>query len=282
MGDGAAAGRTADDGREEAPSPGGTATVAARQAPGGEPPDVIEVVFPAAGPPGSRPAVADARVLSGRADSGRRRMGEQPLLLGALAIATVGLATALAWQLWPQSPSAEPVGRPGPVVVVTSGGGPTGSGAPPSAKAAPAASNGPTAPPRSHPERGTVPSAPAGQGGTTTAPGRGPLVPVGGSPSASATADVSPTATRTTGSPVETTTPAVPPAPRTLSAGDTGPDVTQLQVLLFSQGFTYVSQTGVYDEPTVRGVTQAQQDRGLTCDPPGVYGPCTRAALSPS
>jgi peptidoglycan hydrolase-like protein with peptidoglycan-binding domain len=55
--------------------------------------------------------------------------------------------------------------------------------------------------------------------------------------------------------------------------------VTALQQLLFDQGFTYVSTTGVYDGATVRGVTQLQQNRGVTGDPVGVYGPRTRAAL---
>ena len=76
--------------------------------------------------------------------------------------------------------------------------------------------------------------------------------------------------------------PPPPPAtgPRTLRAADAGPDVRELQQLLFAQGFTYVRVTGVYDAATVRGVTELQQDRGLTCDPRGVYGPCTRAALT--
>lgn len=68
--------------------------------------------------------------------------------------------------------------------------------------------------------------------------------------------------------------------PRVLRAGSRGPDVTDLQRLLFDQGFTYVSQTSVFDAATVRGVRQLQSDRGLICDPPGVYGICTRAALT--
>jgi hypothetical protein len=67
------------------------------------------------------------------------------------------------------------------------------------------------------------------------------------------------------------------PAPTQVPAthGSRGPDVTDLQRMLF----TYVSQTGVFDAATVRGVRQLQSDRGLICDPPGVYGICTRAAL---
>ncbi|MEY9846951.1 peptidoglycan-binding protein [Streptacidiphilus sp. MAP5-3] len=75
---------------------------------------------------------------------------------------------------------------------------------------------------------------------------------------------------------------ASPSADGTLRPGDTGPAVTHLQQLLFEQGFTYVSTTGVYDAATTRGVTQLQQDRDLTGDPPGVYGPATRASLEGS
>ncbi|MET8755833.1 peptidoglycan-binding domain-containing protein, partial [Streptomyces sp. NPDC004667] len=45
------------------------------------------------------------------------------------------------------------------------------------------------------------------------------------------------------------------------------------------QGFTYVSQTGVYDEQTRRGVAQLQRDRDIKGDPRGIYGPATRAAF---
>ncbi|MFD9357114.1 peptidoglycan-binding protein [Streptomyces sp. NPDC060031] len=65
----------------------------------------------------------------------------------------------------------------------------------------------------------------------------------------------------------------------TLRPGDRGPEVRDLQQRLYGQGFTYVSLTGVYDEQTRRGVTQLQQDRGIKGDPPGVYGPATRAAF---
>ncbi|MFC1416142.1 peptidoglycan-binding domain-containing protein [Streptacidiphilus cavernicola] len=70
-------------------------------------------------------------------------------------------------------------------------------------------------------------------------------------------------------------------ADATLRPGDRGPAVTRLQHLLFDQGFTYVSATGVYDDATTRGVTQLQHDRGLAADPTGVYGPQSRASLDP-
>ncbi|MCX4776308.1 peptidoglycan-binding domain-containing protein [Streptomyces sp. NBC_01264] len=65
----------------------------------------------------------------------------------------------------------------------------------------------------------------------------------------------------------------------TLSPGDRGAEVRALQERLHAQGFTYVSVTGVYDEQTRRGVMQLQQNRSITGDPLGVYGPATRAAF---
>lgn len=66
----------------------------------------------------------------------------------------------------------------------------------------------------------------------------------------------------------------------TLGPGDRGSQVRALQERLHGQGFTYVSVTGVYDEQTRRGVLQLQQNRSIKGDPPGVYGPATRAAFA--
>ncbi|GHB53235.1 hypothetical protein GCM10010347_24050 [Streptomyces cirratus] len=65
----------------------------------------------------------------------------------------------------------------------------------------------------------------------------------------------------------------------TLRQGDKGPEVRVLQQRLYAQGFTYVAVTGVYDGRTRRGVAQLQSDRDIKGDPPGVYGPATRAAF---
>ncbi|MFG2990353.1 peptidoglycan-binding protein [Streptomyces sp. NPDC048257] len=65
----------------------------------------------------------------------------------------------------------------------------------------------------------------------------------------------------------------------TLRMGDSGPEVRALQELLYGQGFTYVSVTGVFDHPTKRGVSQLQRDRSIKGDPNGVYGPATQAAM---
>ncbi|MHA6757725.1 peptidoglycan-binding domain-containing protein [Streptacidiphilus sp. PAMC 29251] len=70
-----------------------------------------------------------------------------------------------------------------------------------------------------------------------------------------------------------------PREPTVLGPGDRGPAVAELQRRLFAQGFTYVAITGVYDRATVRGVTQLQQNWGITGDPTGVYGAHSQAAL---
>lgn len=241
---------------------------------GKEPPDVIEVVFPAEGPPGvtrspragatpaprptrragrgaqedpaGRPARPSHRSPS---PAGTRTWPERPLLYGGVAIAGVGIAALLAWVVWPQSPAGPDAFRP-----------------------LPTPSYSPLVLPHTATPAQKRPSTAAGTPGRTTGtpPGQHtattPPTPVAAPPAGTAR-------TTTTAAPSAT-------APRTLRSGDSGPDVTQLQQLLFDQGFTYVSLTGVYDAATERGVAQAQQDRGLTCDPRGVYGPCTRAALT--
>ncbi|WP_423832728.1 peptidoglycan-binding domain-containing protein [Streptomyces manipurensis] len=93
------------------------------------------------------------------------------------------------------------------------------------------------------------------------------------SPSAGATRDPRPSA--------EAAAPTAGPSAdrETLRMGDSGPEVRALQQMLYGQGFTYVSVTGIYDGQTKRGVGQLQRDRSIKGDPQGVYGPATRAAM---
>lgn len=100
----------------------------------------------------------------------------------------------------------------------------------------------------------------------TTPPATG-RPPSGPSPSTSRPKPTGPTGTRPT------------PGAGTLGPGDRGAEVRALQERLHAQGFTYVSLTGVYDEQTRRGVLQLQQNRSIEGDPPGIYGPATRAAF---
>lgn len=239
-----------------------TAVAVPLSATGGEPPDVIDVVFP---------ATEDGRLVvraHGR-DNRRERLHERPLVLGGLAIAVVALAAAVAWQAWPRSSAPDPVDRRVPVPATAQ---PLSGTRPVAGALPPGSPHGMRRPAAGHGASGTPVADRAPTSGPGTAAGDGSAAPTPSAPSATG-------APGTPSAPGDTPGTA-PAAPRTLRAGDSGPDVTTLQRLLFGQGFTYVSTTGVYDAATVRGVTQAQRDRGLTCDPSGVYGPCTRAALT--
>ena len=197
---------------------------------------------PPAGPgpdAAANPAPGGRRQGSRAADGPRSRRGLRLALL--LAVATAAAVAVL--------------------VEVT---GPSGGGVP--ARSLPAV--GPAAPsaiPSAGPSSGSGVLVPAAGPVSAPATARAPAAAAAGSPSVRAHGPAAPTRSA-----------AVPGA---LSRGDTGAAVTALQRLLFDQGFTYVSTTGVYDEATVRGVTQLQQNRGITGDPVGVYGPRTRAAL---
>ncbi|MFF1556506.1 peptidoglycan-binding protein [Streptomyces sp. NPDC058279] len=110
---------------------------------------------------------------------------------------------------------------------------------------------------------------------TSAAPTPGSATPSGAGSAASPSA-------RPSGPPPGGPSAAAPPPAddaRTLRQGDKGPEVRELQQRLYGQGFTYVAVTGVYDGRTRRGVAQLQSDRDIKGDPPGVYGPATRAAF---
>ncbi|WKD36344.1 peptidoglycan-binding domain-containing protein [Streptomyces xanthophaeus] len=112
---------------------------------------------------------------------------------------------------------------------------------------------------------GPTPSAPSPAASTSPTPSR--------APSASASQGSKPPSSSSASAPVP------PSSSATLRMGDTGPEVRALQELLYGQGFTYVSVTGVYDSQTKRGVGQLQRDRSIKGDSPGVYGPATQAAM---
>ncbi|MFD6225595.1 peptidoglycan-binding protein [Streptomyces sp. NPDC060232] len=135
-------------------------------------------------------------------------------------------------------------------------------------------------PPRAEPPADlSVPALPGGAHAVTESPGATPSAR-----SADPSARASATAAPTSPGPKPPTTPSAS-APRpsnayvTLRMGDRGPEVRALQEMLYRQGFTYVSVTGVYDGQTKRGVGQLQRDRSITGDPQGVYGPNTQAAM---
>ncbi|MFD4934572.1 peptidoglycan-binding protein [Streptomyces virginiae] len=111
-------------------------------------------------------------------------------------------------------------------------------------------------------------------GPTASAPSSSAAFPTPSrAPSASASQDAKPPSSPSASAP------GPPSSSGTLRMGDTGPEVRALQELLYRQGFTYVSVTGVYDSQTRRGVGQLQRDRSIKGDSPGVYGPATQAAM---
>ncbi|MEU9236170.1 peptidoglycan-binding domain-containing protein [Streptomyces subrutilus] len=118
----------------------------------------------------------------------------------------------------------------------------------------------------------------AGPEDGASAPSGKPSATAGASASAGASAPAAAPSPKATPPPSTPAEPSGPPG--TLRMGDRGPEVRALQELLFGQGFTYVSVTGVYDGQTKRGVSQLQRDRDIKGDPQGVYGPATRAALT--
>ncbi|WP_404961865.1 peptidoglycan-binding protein [Streptomyces sp. 147326] len=195
---------------------------------------------PRAGGPGAAPAPADARgAVRDATDPGSR--SRLPLAVGTLlALAAVGALVLLLSGPEPEPPRAGP------------------------------------------PPELSVPVLPA----------RSPDADVTGTPRPTASVrSAAPSAapateppTTASGSPERTPSPsASPPRPSgayvTLRMGDKGPEVRALQEMLYGQGFTYVSVTGVYDGQTKRGVSQLQRDRSIKGDPQGVYGPATQAAM---
>ncbi|MFE3553400.1 peptidoglycan-binding protein [Streptomyces sp. NPDC059193] len=69
----------------------------------------------------------------------------------------------------------------------------------------------------------------------------------------------------------------------TLGPGDAGEPVTRMQRMLYSIGMYHGHRFGAYDEDTTAAVRAFQQwstvAAAVAADPPGRYGPATRAAL---
>ncbi|MEU9161844.1 peptidoglycan-binding protein [Streptomyces sp. NPDC048424] len=201
----------------------------------------------AGGPaPASAPAVAPAGPRDDL-DGGSRSRSRLPLAVATLlALAVVGAAVLLLSGPEPEPPRA---GRPPELSV-------------------------PVLPARS-PDAGAGgepgPAASARAGATPTAPTA--------EPSASASAKASEGPEPTPSPSASAPRPSGAGAPVTLRMGDKGPEVRALQEMLYGQGFTYVSVTGVFDGQTKRGVSQLQRDRSIKGDPQGVYGPATQAAM---
>ncbi|MEU3206516.1 peptidoglycan-binding protein [Streptomyces cyaneofuscatus] len=73
--------------------------------------------------------------------------------------------------------------------------------------------------------------------------------------------------------------PAPSPTPAGLCCGATGPEVADLQFRLRELGIYKGRVNGVFNARLTDSVASYQMTRRITADPPGSYGPATRAAL---
>ncbi|MFI9169314.1 peptidoglycan-binding protein [Streptomyces lincolnensis] len=135
----------------------------------------------------------------------------------------------------------------------------------------------------------------AGSPTGTTAAAEPSVSPSSAGPSATPSASAAPTVTRTatpTGSaappadgpsPTATATTARPSGPAgqppVLGPGDSGPEVTELQLRLRQIGLYGGESDGVYDGQVETSVRSYQLTRLIGGDEPGVYGAATRASL---
>ncbi|MYW15372.1 peptidoglycan-binding protein [Streptomyces sp. SID2955] len=129
----------------------------------------------------------------------------------------------------------------------------------------------PPVPPRSPAPSSSAPVAP-GPSATTASPSPTPTPTASGS--ASPTASPSPTGTKVPGTP--RTTPAAAPV---LRRGDTGPEVTELQLRLRQLNLYGDPVDGVFGRSVETSVRTYQLARGILGDLPGEYGPATRRSL---
>lgn len=132
---------------------------------------------------------------------------------------------------------------------------------------------------------------------STTAPTTPTASATSASPSVSASADASaepsatPSGARPSPTPSRSATPTRsapatgmpasprPSAPPVLRPGDSGADVTELQLRLKQVGLWSGDASGEYDSRTESGVRTYQVTRGVLTDESGVYGAATRAKL---
>ncbi|OIJ86175.1 peptidoglycan-binding protein [Streptomyces colonosanans] len=193
----------------------------------------------------------------------RRRRRHTTLLAAAGAVVTVAAAAAFAGGLF----SYDPPQRDGALPKDIRESVPEKSPSREPSSAAPTASA--SAP---------VPSATASRsvGPTSSAS------PSSASPSPSAPA--APSASRTTATPTGSASPTATddrtrPGARLLQNGDSGPEVTELQLRLRQLNLYSGPANGQYNRKVENSVRTYQLARGITQDEPGVYGTATRARL---
>ncbi|RMI33078.1 peptidoglycan-binding domain-containing protein [Streptomyces triticirhizae] len=89
-----------------------------------------------------------------------------------------------------------------------------------------------------------------------------------------------PTPTQPEPDPTPTDPDPTPGPEESLSEGDEGPEVVELQQRMLQLRWVYNGQAhGFFDTQTREAVARFQTAYGITGDPPGVYGPATRAVL---
>ncbi|AZM53013.1 peptidoglycan-binding protein [Streptomyces sp. WAC 01529] len=148
--------------------------------------------------------------------------------------------------------------------------------APVSARAEPTKPAPPSAKRSASPVR-TPSLAPRDEAPTRSAP---PPSPSSAPPStARATGSVGPKPSRSSRGPAPGPAPGPTTGAATLSEGDKGPEVAELQGRL-AQLHLYTGEAdGTYTREVTHAVLRYQWGRGLTSDPPGAYGPRTRRSL---
>ncbi|MGW2381023.1 peptidoglycan-binding protein [Streptomyces sp. NPDC001658] len=249
-----------DDAEAEAVDGGGEADHAAREpdvgaptetddSPGiGTPDTTLPVTTVSRGPdapPASVPSPTEGNPARHRA----------ALLLAGVAVSlfAVGITAGILLYQSPARDTALPEGTRAPVPDRTSS--PTGTPAAMEPSVSPS-SAGPSA----------TPSTSAGPTSTSTATPSASAAPPEGS--------TSPTPTATTAGPSGSARPAP-----VLGLGDTGPEVTELQLRLSQVGLYGGASDGVYDRQVENSVRSYQLTRLVGGDQPGVYGAATRASL---
>ncbi|WP_369222483.1 peptidoglycan-binding protein [Streptomyces sp. R39] len=120
-------------------------------------------------------------------------------------------------------------------------------------------------------------SSPSGPASATASPSASPSA-TASSATPSPTPSRSATPTRSTPA-TSTSTSAQPSSPPVLRPGDSGAQVTELQLRLKQVGLYSGDADGHYDSKTESAVRTYQFTRGILTDESGVYGPATRAAL---
>jgi hypothetical protein len=202
----------------------------------------------------SRDPVAPPASASPHAEKTPARHRAALVLAGvAVSVFAVGVTVGVLLYQNPSRDTALPEGTRAPVPDHTSSATGTTAAAEPSVSPS---SAGPSA----------TPSASADPTATRAATPTGSAAPPQGGPSPTAT----PTTARPSGS--------AGPAP-VLGRGDSGPEVTELQLRLRQVGLYGGETDGEYDQQVENSVRSYQLTRLIGGDQPGVYGAATRASL---